>query len=142
MKTIMKKSDDHAAKWYVVDAEGRRLGRVAEKVATVLRGKHKPEFLYHQAMGDYVIILNAAKAELSGNKTKAKFYYRHSGYPGGITAETYEKMVQRKPTFPMEHAIRGMLPKGPLGRELFRHVKVYAGTNHPHAAQKPETLEI
>ncbi len=142
MKTIMKKSDDHTTNWYIVDAEGRRLGRVAEKVASVLRGKHKPDFLYHQDVGDYVIILNAAKAELSGNKRKAKFYYRHSGYPGGLTTETYEKMVQRKPTFPMEHAIKGMLPKGPLGRKLFRHVKVYAGTNHPHVAQKPETLEI
>lgn len=142
MKTIMKKSDDHMTNWYIVDAEGRRLGRVAEKVASVLRGKHKPDFLYHQDVGDYVIILNAAKAELSGNKRKAKFYYRHSGYPGGLTTETYEKMVQRKPTFPMEHAIKGMLPKGPLGRKLFRHVKVYAGTNHPHVAQKPETLEI
>jgi len=142
MKTIMKKSGDQETKWYVVDAEGKRLGRVAEKVARVLRGKNKPEFLYHQDLGDYVIILNAAKADLSGNKKNAKFYYRHSGYPGGLTMESYEKMVQRKPTFPMEHAIKGMLPKGPLGRELFRHVKVYAGADHPHTAQKPETLEI
>jgi large subunit ribosomal protein L13 len=142
MKTIMKKSDDHVTRWYVVDAEGKRLGRVAEKVARVLRGKHKPEFLYHQDVGDYVIILNAAKAELSGNKKNAKFYYRHSGYPGGLTTESYEKVIQRKPTFPMEHAVKGMLPKGPLGRKLFRHVKVYAGTSHPHTAQQPETLEL
>lgn len=142
MKTIMKKMEGHTTTWYVVDAEGKRLGRVAEKVAKVLRGKHKPEFLYHQSVGDYVIVLNAQKAELSGNKGRDKLYYRHSGYPGGLTMESYDKVIQRKPTFPMEHAIKGMLPKGPLGRELFRHVKVYAGTDHPHAAQKPETLEV
>lgn len=142
MKTIMKRVGDVTKKWYVIDADGKRLGRVAEKVAVLLRGKHKPEFLYHQSVGDYVIVVNAAKADLSGNKRTAKTYYRHSGYPGGITAETYDKMVQRKPVFPMENAIRGMLPKGTLGRELFRHVKVYEGTDHPHAAQKPEALEI
>lgn len=142
MKTIMKKESEITTKWYVIDADGKRLGRVAEKAASILRGKHKPEFLYHQSVGDYVIIINAEKADLSGNKRDAKIYYRHSGYPGGMTAESYDKMIQRKPSFPLEQAIKGMLPKGRLGREMFRHVNVYAGADHPHAAQKPEKLEI
>lgn len=141
MKTIFLNPNSVDRKWYIIDAEGRRLGRVAVKAATLLRGKNKPYFTPHQEVGDYVVIINAEKAELSGNKAQKKIYYRHTGYPGGIRSEVYNKAVSRKPVFPMEHAIKGMLPKGRLGRKLFKNVKVYAGENHPHSAQKPEIIE-
>ena len=142
MDTLFVKPKDVETRWYLIDAEGERLGRVAVKAASIIRGKHKPEFAYHQDMGDHVIIINADKADLSGNKRTQKMYYRHSGYPGGLTGESYEKIVKRKPTYPMERAVYGMLPKGSLGRKLFKHLNVYAGDSHPHAAQQPVKVEI
>jgi large subunit ribosomal protein L13 len=142
MKTIFVKPATIVKKWYLIDAEGKELGRVAVAAARILRGKNKPEYAPHQDMGDFVIIVNAAKAALSGNKYQDKKYYRHSNYPGGLTTESYADMVVRKPTFPMEHAVKGMLPKGPLGYKLFTNMKVYAGENHPHTAQQPIQVEI
>ncbi|RKX90384.1 MAG: 50S ribosomal protein L13 [Spirochaetes bacterium] len=142
MDTIFVKPRDITRKWYIIDASGKRLGRVAVKAANLLRGKHKPEYAPHQEVGDYVIIINADKVEVTGNKRDRKMYYRHSGYPGGLTAERFSDMIQRKPTYPMEHAVKGMLPHNRLGRKLFTNLKVYAGENHPHAAQKPEAVEI
>lgn len=142
MKTIFVKQKDVEKKWYIIDAAGKRLGRLAVKVATILRGKHKPIFSPHMDTGDYVIIINAEKVQLTGRKKTDKVYYRHSGYPGGLKSESFSKIIQRKPTFPMEHAIKGMLPKGPLGRKLYQHVKIYSGENHPHKAQKPEELTL
>jgi len=141
METIYVKTADVTRKWYLIDAEGKRLGRVAVLAVKLLRGKHKPFFTPFQELGDYVIIINAAKASLSGSKEMNKMYYRHSGYPGGLTAENYKDIVARKPTFPMEAAVKGMLPRGRMGRKLFTNLKVYAGPEHPHAAQKPEIIE-
>ncbi|THB63026.1 MAG: 50S ribosomal protein L13 [Spirochaetaceae bacterium] len=142
MKTIFKKAADIERKWYLIDAEGQTLGRVAGKVAVLLRGKHKPEFAPHTEVGDYVVVINADKITVSGGKEKKKVYYRHSGFPGGIYSETLEKVLVRKPEFPLEHPIKGMLPKNRLGRKLFKNVKVYAGSRHPHAAQQPELLTM
>ena len=142
MKTIFVKQKDVKKQWYIVDAAGKKLGRIAAKVATILRGKHKPIYSPHMDVGDYVIIINAEKIMLTGRKRANKTYYRHSGYPGGLKSESFSKVIARKPTFPLEHAIKGMLPKGTLGREFFRHLKIYAGENHPHEAQKPEELCI
>jgi len=142
MDTIFVKPDEIDRKWYVIDASGKRLGRVAVKAANLLRGKNKPEYAPHQEMGDFVIIINAEKVDVSGKKRSNKMYYRHSGYPGGLTTESFSDMIQRKPTYPMEHAIKGMLPHNRLGRKLFTNLKVYAGAEHPHTAQKPEELEI
>jgi large subunit ribosomal protein L13 len=142
MKTIFPKTQDVERKWYVVDAEGEILGRLATKVATILRGKHKPEFAPNQEVGDYVIVINADKVRVSGRKPQQKMYYHHTGYPGQIKSRTYEKMLAHKPTFPIEHAVRGMLPKNRLGRKLFTNLKVYAGAQHPHAAQQPEELSL
>ncbi|MCF7928569.1 MAG: 50S ribosomal protein L13 [Spirochaetales bacterium] len=142
MKTIYVHPKDVERKWYLIDAENQILGKVAEKAATLARGKHKPEYVPHHDMGDYVVIINADKIAVTGGKMQKKNYYRHSGYPGGITREPLEKRIARKPTFPLENAVRGMLPKNRLGRRLFKHVKVYAGADHPHAAQQPEPIEI
>lgn len=142
MRTIFVKAKDVDRKWYLIDAEGKVLGRVATKAASILRGKNKPYFAPHQEIGDYVIVVNAEKAYLTGRKSTDKLYYRHSGYPKGLSYESYDKVVNRKPVFPMEHAIRGMLPNGPLGRKLFKNVKVYAGPKHPHSAQKPTPVDI
>ncbi|MDA3940704.1 MAG: 50S ribosomal protein L13 [Spirochaetia bacterium] len=142
METIFVKPKDVKRKWYVIDASDKKLGRVAVKAANLLRGKHKPEFTPHQEVGDYVIIINADKIAVSGNKETRKIYYRHSGYPGGLTAERFIDIIKRKPTLPMERAVKGMLPNGRLGRALFTNLKVYAGSEHPHTAQQPEALEI
>ncbi|MCK5155719.1 MAG: 50S ribosomal protein L13 [Spirochaetales bacterium] len=142
MKTIYVKPKNMVKKWFIIDAEGKRLGKVAVEAAKILRGKNKPEFAPLHDLGDYVIIVNAEKAALTGGKENKKVYYRHSGYPGGLTAEVYSDIIKRKPTFPMENAVRGMLPKGRLGRQLFTNMKVYAGADHPHSAQKPETVNI
>jgi large subunit ribosomal protein L13 len=142
MKTIFPKKSDVERKWYVVDVEGKRIGRVATEVAALLRGKGKPEFTYHQEMGDYVIIVNADKVVMTGNKMTDKMYHRHSEYPGGIFSENFEKVIKRKPTYPMERAVWGMLPKGSLGRKLYKNLKVYAGPTHPHTAQQPEKIEL
>ena len=142
MKTIFVKPLTMEKKWYIIDAEGKELGHVAVAAANILRGKNKPEYVPNEDMGDYVIIINAAKAAMSGNKAEDKMYYRVSGYAGGLKAESYNQLMVRKPTYPMEHAIKGMLPHGPLGRRLFTNLKVYADAKHPHQAQKPEALEI
>ena len=142
MKTIFVKSAEIDRKWFVIDAAGKALGRVAVKAASIARGKNKPYYTPHQEVGDYVIIINAEKAVLTGNKERDKLYYRHSGYLGGLKSESYQKLVARKPTAPMEKAVRGMLPKGALGNQLYRNVKVYAGETHPHQAQKPEAVEL
>jgi len=142
MKTIFVKPNEVERKWYVIDAAGQPLGRVAVKAANLLRGKNKALYTPHQEIGDYVIIVNATEAVMTGNKASDKLYYRHSGYLGGLKSENYEKLVARKPTAPMEKAIKGMLPKGPLGYKLFTNVKVYAGADHPHTAQKPEKIEM
>ncbi len=142
MKTIFVKPATIEKKWYLIDAEGKELGRVAVVAARILRGKNKPEYVPHQDMGDYVIIINAAKAALTGNKYNDKMYYHHSGYPGGLSAAPYSDVIKRKPVYPMEQAVKGMLPRGPLGRKLFTNMKVYAGAEHPHMAQKPVAVEI
>lgn len=141
MDTIFVKPKDVKRKWFLIDADGKILGRTAVKAVNLARGKLKPEYAPHWELGDYVIIINAEKAALTSGKEKKKIYYRHSGYPGGLTAETYTSIIKRKPTFPMERAVKGMLPKGPLGRKLFTNIKIYAGAVHPHAAQKPEVIE-
>ncbi len=142
MKTIIPKTTDVDRKWYVIDAEGQVLGRIAARVASVLRGKHKPEYTPHMEMGDYVIVINAAKVDVTGRKRTDKMYYRHTGYPGGLRAENFETRIRRRPEFPIEQAVRGMLPKNRLGRKLFKNLKVYAGEAHPHEAQKPQPLAV
>ena len=142
MKTIFVKPQSVEKKWYLIDAEGKNLGRVAVAAARIIRCKNKAEYVPHQDLGDYVIIINAAKATVTGNKMEDKMYYRHSMYPGGLKAESLEKVLVRKPTYPMEHAIKGMLPHGRLGRKLMTNVKIYAGSEHPHTAQQPVAVEI
>lgn len=142
MKTIYVKPKEVQRKWYLIDAKGKALGRVASKVASIVRGKHRPFYVPHHEVGDFVIIVNAEKASLSGRKFQNKLYYRHSGYPGGLKVENYEKLVTRLPNSPMKKAVRGMLPRGPLGNKLCSNVKIYAGQEHPHQAQQPETLEL
>ncbi len=128
--------------WYVVDAAGKPLGRLASEIARVLRGKHKPTFTPHQDTGDFVIVVNADKVRLTGNKLDQKHYYHHSGIPGGFSAESYRHLLERKPAFPIEKAVKGMLPKNVLGREMLTKLKVYATPDHPHAAQKPQPLKV
>jgi len=142
MKTIFVKPYEVERKWHIIDAEGQILGRVAVAAANLLRGKHKPEFVPHQEIGDYVIVINAAKAVVTGGKETKKIYYRHSQYPGGLKSIQYKDLLKKKPTSPMEKAIKGMLPNGRLGRTLFTNVKVYAGAEHPHNAQKPVKFEL
>jgi large subunit ribosomal protein L13 len=126
--------------WWVVDAQGKPLGRLASEVARVLRGKHKPQYTPHEDSGDFVIVVNADKIVLTGTKLDKKFYYHHSGIPGGLRTESYRRLLARRATFPVEKAVRGMLPKGVLGRQMFTKLKVYATPDHPHAAQKPRPL--
>lgn len=140
-RTYMAKPGEVERKWYVVDAEGRTLGRLAARVASLLRGKHKPEFTPHVDTGDFVIVTNAARVRLSGNKPDHKLYYRHSGYPSGLRALTARELLQRHPERLVQRAVWGMLPSGRLGRRLFKKLRVYAGPDHPHRAQKPEALE-
>ncbi len=128
--------------WWVVDATGKPLGRLASEVARVLRGKHKATFTPHEDTGDFVIVVNADKVKLTGNKLDKKFYYSHSGIPGGFSAESYRHLLARKPEFPIEKAVKGMLPKNVLGREMFTKLKVYATADHPHASQKPQPLQV
>jgi large subunit ribosomal protein L13 len=129
-------------KWYIVDAEGQTLGRLASEVASILRGKLKPEFTPHVDAGDFVIVINADKVKLSGNKLQDKKYYSHSLYPGGLKVTSAGEMLKNKPARMFEIAVKGMLPKNSLGRQMFSKLKVYAGTDHPHAAQKPEVWQI
>lgn len=140
MKTYSAKPGQVERRWWVVDAEGKNLGRLASGIATVLRGKNKPEFTPHVDTGDFVVVINAAKVSVTGNKLRDKRYYRHSGYPGGMRSYTLEQMLQRRPTEVLRRAVRGMLPKNRLGRKQLTKLKVYAGPTHPHSAQKPEEL--
>ncbi len=142
MKTYMAKGETVERKWYVVDAEGMVLGRLASQVAAILRGKHKPIFTPHVDTGDYVIIINADKVVLTGKKLEQKKYYHHSGYVGGLKEISYKTLLQKKPEFAVYEAIRLMMPKGPLGRQMLKKVKIYRGSEHNHAAQQPEVLEL
>jgi len=140
--TESAKEQDVQRDWYVVDAQGQTLGRLATRIATVLRGKNKPIYTPHVDCGDYVIVINAEKIHVTGRKMMQKKYYRHSGYPGGMTQVTLRDQLQKFPTRVIESAVRGMLPKNHLGRRMFKKLKVYAGPNHPHQAQQPEPIEL
>jgi large subunit ribosomal protein L13 len=139
-KTYVTKREDVEREWYVVDASGQTLGRLATRVARVLRGKHKPVYSPSVDTGDYVIVVNAERIHVTGRKLDQKIYYRHTGYPGGLKEITLRNLLQKHPTRVIEHAVRGMLPKNRLGRRMFKKLKVYAGPDHPHAAQQPKPL--
>ncbi len=141
-RTYQAKKEEIDAKWYVVDADGKVLGRLASKLASVLRGKNKPIFTPHVDTGDFVVVVNAKKVVLTGKKLQDKAYYHYTGYPGGIRKMSAEKMMAKKPTEVLRTAVKGMLPKNALGRQMLRKLKVYAGPEHPHAAQKPATLNV
>lgn len=140
MKTFMAKNETVERKWYIVDASGKTLGRLASLLASRLRGKHKPEYTPHCDAGDFFIVVNADQLKVTGKKAKEKFYYRHSNYPGGLKEESFEKLHARRPERVLEIAVQGMLPKGPLGRQMYRKMKIYAGAVHPHAAQNPQVI--
>ncbi len=142
MTTYTAKPADIKQDWYVVDASGKTLGRLATEIARRLRGKHKPEFTPHMDTGDYIVVINAKQVRVTGRKRTEKTYYSHSGYPGGIKSITFDKLMQKKPELIIEKAVKGMLPKGPLGRQMFRKLRVYPGAEHQHAAQQPQTLEL
>jgi large subunit ribosomal protein L13 len=142
VNTFMAKAESIERKWYVLDAEGQVLGRLASQAATILRGKHKPIYTPHVDTGDYVIVINAGKVALTGKKLDQKMYYKHSGYPGGLKETPYRKLMANKPEFVIEHAVVGMLPKGPLGRQMAKKLRVFAGPEHGHAAQQPEVLTL
>ena len=142
MKTFMPKAADITRKWYVVDTEGLALGRVASQVANILRGKNKPIYTPNVDTGDFVIVINASKVILTGKKLDQKIYYKHSGFVGGLKETKYRKLLAEKPEEALRHAVVGMLPKGPLGRQMAKKLKIYAGAEHEHAAQKPELLEL
>ena len=142
MRTFSPKGNDITRQWHVIDASGVVLGRLASQVAVLLRGKHKPIFAPHVDTGDFVIIINADKVELSGNKLERKMAYRHSGYPGGLRSVSYAELMEKHPERAVEKAVRGMLPKNSLGRKTLSKLKVYAGPDHPHSAQQPVPFEI
>lgn len=140
--TLSAKKENVERKWYIVDAAGKTLGRLASNIATRLRGKHKPIFTPHVDTGDYIIVINVKDIGVTGNKLADKVYYSHSGYPGGIKSITLEKLMAKHPVDALSKAVKGMLPKGPLGRDTFAKLKLYAGNEHPHSAQQPEILNI
>ena len=142
MKTYVAKPESVQRDWFVVDADGKTLGRIATEIAHRLRGKHKAEYTPHVDTGDYIVVVNAEKVTVTGNKAKNKMYYSHTGFPGGIKEINFEKLIAKKPEMVLEKAIKGMLPRGPLGREMFRKLKVYAGPEHKHTAQQPQVLDI
>lgn len=142
MKTFSAKAHEVKRDWFIIDASDKVLGRLATEIARRLRGKHKAEFTPHVDTGDYIIVTNAEKVVVTGRKFKEKVYYSHSGFPGGIKSISFEKLQKKDPTRIIERAVKGMLPKNPLGRDMFRKLKVYAGTEHPHEAQQPKQLEI
>ena len=142
MSTYIAKPGDIVQGWYVVDAQGKVLGRLAAQLAARLRGKHKPQYTPHVDTGDYIVVVNASKLRVTGRKPERKVYYRHSGYPGGIKETTFAKLHASKPERVLQKAVKGMLPKGPLGYAMLRKLKVYAGGTHPHSAQQPKALEI
>ena len=142
MKTFSAKPHEVKRDWFVVDATDKVLGRLATEIARRLRGKHKPEFAPHVDTGDYVVVVNVEKLRVTGDKAEQKVYYRHSGYPGGVYEDTFAKLQKRAPVRVLEKAVKGMLPKGPLGYAMIKKLKVYAGGDHPHVAQQPKSLEI
>lgn len=142
MKTFTAKPAEVRRDWFVIDAEGKTLGRLATEIARRLRGKHKAEYTPHVDTGDYIVVINAEKVTVTGKKAQNKIYYAHSGYPGGLKNTTFEKLQAEKPEMIIEKAVKGMLPKGPLGRAMYRKLKVYAGAEHNHAAQQPKVLDI
>jgi large subunit ribosomal protein L13 len=142
MKTISANSESVKHDWFVVDAEGKVLGRLAAEIAHRLRGKHKAEYTPHVDTGDFIVVTNAEKVRVTGKKMTDKIYHRHSGYIGGLKSTSFEKLVALHPTDPLQIAVKGMLPKGPLGRAMLKKLKVYAGATHPHAAQQPQELNI
>ncbi len=142
MKTFSAKSEQVQHAWFLVDAKGKVLGRLASEIARRLKGKHKPEYTAHVDTGDCIVVINASDIQVTGRKAKDKLYYHHSNYPGGLKSESFESLVARRPERLIELAVKGMLPKNPLGRAMLRKLKVYAGAAHPHSAQQPEILEI
>jgi len=142
MKTFSAKPDTVQRGWYVVDASGKVLGRLASEIARRLRGKHKPEFTPHVDTGDYIVVVNADKLRVTGRKAQNKIYHRHSGYPGGVFSESFAKLHARQPERVLKFAVKGMLPKGPLGYAMLKKMKVYTGASHPHSAQQPKQLEV
>ena len=142
MKTLSAKPETVKRDWYVVDAAGKTLGRLSTEIARRLRGKHKAEYTPHVDTGDYIIVINASQVRVSGKKSSAKMYYSHTGIPGGIKSINFEKLVDKAPEQVIQHSVKGMLPKGPLGRAMFQKLKIYAGAEHPHAAQQPKELDI
>lgn len=142
MKTFSAKAQAVSHQWYIVDASGQTLGRLASQIAKYLRGKHKPEYTPHVDTGDYIVVVNAEKVAVTGRKMSDKIYYSHTGFPGGIKGITLEKLLAKNPIKVMEHAVKGMLPKNPLGRDMFRKLKVYVGSEHPHSAQQPQVINL
>ena len=142
MPTYMAKADEIQRKWYVIDADGKPLGRLASEIAKILKGKHKPIYTPHVDTGDFVIVINAEKVMLTGNKLDKKMYRHHSLYPGGLKEITYRQLMQKKPAMAVEHAVKGMLPHNSLGRKMFKKLHVYVGSEHKHQAQQPETLSF
>tara|TARA_R110002072_G_scaffold11196_2_gene50913 strand:+ start:71079 stop:71507 length:429 start_codon:yes stop_codon:yes gene_type:complete len=142
MKTFSAKPQNVEHNWLLIDADGQTLGRMAAEIATRLRGKHKPEYTPHVDTGDFVVVVNAEKVRVTGKKTSDKMYYHHTGYPGGLKSFSFEKLIDRNPEKVLKLAVKGMLPRTPLGRAMFKKLKVYAGTEHPHAAQQPQALQL
>jgi large subunit ribosomal protein L13 len=142
MKTYIARPSNIKRDWFVIDASGRTLGRLATEISRRLRGKHRPEFTPNIDTGDYIVVINANKVRVTGRKFTEKVYHRHTGYPGGVKSTTFEKLQAKKPERIIEIAVKGMLPKGPMGRQLFRKLKVYAGAEHRHGAQQPQSLEV
>jgi len=142
MKTYIPKPSEIERKWYLVNAEGKILGRLSSRIAQILSGKDKPTYTPHLDVGDFVVVINAEKVKVTGNKEEKKIYYWHSGYPGGLKERTYQELLDKKPQDIIRKAVRGMLPKSKLGRQMFQKLKVYAGPQHPHQAQKPEQLDL
>ena len=142
MKTYSAKTGEVNQAWFIVDATDKTLGRLASEIAHRLRGKHKPEYTPHIDTGDYIVVVNAEKVKVTGAKSTDKMYHHHTGYPGGIKDITFEKLIDKAPERVIQSAVKGMLPRGPLGREMFRKLKIYAGTEHPHTAQQPQVLEL
>lgn len=142
MKTYSAKAESVVRDWFVINAEGKTLGRMAAEIATRLRGKHKPEYTPHVDTGDYIVVINADKVRVTGNKATDKMYYHHTGYVGGIKSISFEKLIEKAPERVIQRAVKGMLPRGPLGRSMFNKLKVYAGSEHPHTAQQPQELTL
>jgi len=142
MKTLSAKPETVRRDWYVVDATGKTLGRLSTEIASRLRGKHKPEYTPHVDTGDYIVVVNAEKVAVTGKKASNKIYHKHTGYIGGLKSISFEKLIDKAPERVIQGAVKGMLPRGPLGREMFKKLKVYAGDAHPHTAQQPQVLEL